>query len=295
MQFLRARSGQWSFERLAALAIAVVPAIWLAWLALVHDLGPRPLNEAIHFSGQWAIRFVFLALAITPTRRIFQASRLILARRILGVAGFGYALLHLGLYIIDQRLDLGHVVAEIAMRIYLTIGAVALIGLLALASTSSDRAVKQLGSASWNRLHRIVYLTAVLATIHFLLQVKADIWEPTLMAGFLLWLFGYRIVQRTAAQVTVAHLIGLALVAALLTAALEAAWYALATGIDARRILAAHLDLFGDLRPAWGVVLVGLAIAALAPARLRLKPQDESARLSSLKAASGATRGQSLS
>jgi sulfoxide reductase heme-binding subunit YedZ len=262
MPFLRERSGKWSAVKIAACAVATAPALWLAWRAANADLGPRPLTEAIHESGLWAVRLLWLALAVTPARRILAAPRLILARRTLGVAACAYTLLHLTLYAADLSFDLGRVVSEIVLRIYLTIGAVALIGLIMLASTSWDGAIARLGSMRWNALHRLVYALAVLASVHFFLQSKIDVWEATLMAGLLLSLFGYRLLHRVAGDVTPARLLALAVAAAALTALGETAWYAAATGVDAWRILAAQFDLAVTIRPAWWVLLAGLMAAA---------------------------------
>src|SRR5262249_42153169 len=97
-------------------------------------LGARPTNEAIHQIGRWTLRLIVIALAITPLRAILQWSRLILVRRMVGVAACAYALFHLTLYTADQMFDLAKVASEIISRIYLTIGFAALLGLAALAA-----------------------------------------------------------------------------------------------------------------------------------------------------------------
>ena len=150
MPFLRERSGRWSPVKSVAFAASILPAIWIAYQAATGDLGARPVTEAIHQAGDWALRFLFVTLAITPAQRILHYPRIILARRTLGVASAGYALLHLSLYVLDQHFDLFKVASEIVLRIYLLIGAVALAGLITLASTSTDAAISRLGSARWN-------------------------------------------------------------------------------------------------------------------------------------------------
>lgn len=287
------RSGRLSPEKTVALAVAVAPALWLLGRALLGDLGPRPVTEAIRQTGDWAVRLLFLTLAVTPARRIFSAPRLILARRTLGVATFCYAALHLGLYILDQKGDLLVVAREILLRFYLTIGFVALLSLTAMASTSNDRAVRRLGSVRWNRLHMLVYPIAILAVFHFALQEKLDATEPLLMGGLLSWLFGYRLLHRATGGVTPLMLVGLALAAGAATAALEAGWYAATTGVDASRVLAAQLDVTIAIRPALWVAGAGLLIAAIAT-RTAL-PQRASRRSKSSSAASGAIHGQSAS
>jgi sulfoxide reductase heme-binding subunit YedZ len=292
MPFLRERSGRWSPEKIAAFAIALFPAFWIGYRVLAGDLGPRPLNELTHETGSWSVRLLLLALAISPARRIFAASRLVLARRTLGVGACFYIVAHLFLYIYDQHFNLIVVAREIVLRFYLLIGAVALLGMVALAATSWDGAVRRLGAVRWSRLHRLVYPIAVLAIVHFILQAKLRVYEPMMMAGFLFWLFGYRLVHKWAGQVTRMWLFGLAFIAALLTALAEYFWYALATGVDASRVLAAYLDPELGLRPAEWVLIVGLAVA-FASLPFAAKSQGARSRRTAAMAASGATQVQS--
>src|SRR5262249_19172940 len=145
MPFLREKTGRWSPEKIAAFAVAIAPALWLLYLVLSDQLGARPVTEALHFIGRWVVRLILLALLITPARRLLNWGKLINARRTLGVAAACYAVFHFTLYIVDQKYDLAKVASEIALRFYLTIGFVALIGLIALGLTSTDAAVRRLG------------------------------------------------------------------------------------------------------------------------------------------------------
>src|SRR6266487_1822818 len=106
MAFLRERSGRWSPLKIVAFTGAVLPALWIAYQALTDDLGARPVTEAIHQAGDWALRFLLITLAITPAQRILNYPRITLARRTLGVACAGYAVLHFSLYVLDQHFDL---------------------------------------------------------------------------------------------------------------------------------------------------------------------------------------------
>jgi methionine sulfoxide reductase heme-binding subunit len=99
----------------------------------------------IHATGLWSVRFMLITLAITPIARMLDFSRLLLVRRIVGIAALAYALTHLGLYIADQKFVLAVVVSEIALRFYLTVGFLAVIGLAALVATSTDESVRRLG------------------------------------------------------------------------------------------------------------------------------------------------------
>jgi sulfoxide reductase heme-binding subunit YedZ len=267
MPFLRERSGRWSPPKIIAFALAIVPALWLAWQAAAGELGARPIEEALHQAGDWAVRMLLLSLAISPARRILAMPSLIQARRTIGVAAFAYGMLHLTLYVALQKFDVAKVASEIVLRIYLTVGFVTLIGLMILAITSTDAMVKRLGGSRWQTLHRVVYGLAVLAIAHFLMQTKLDVSQSMMMAGFLVWLLVYRLGNRTIGEIGPWRLTILAILAAAATAAGEAAWYGISTGVDARRVLAANLDIGYGLRPAVWVLVVGLAIAAAAVLR----------------------------
>jgi sulfoxide reductase heme-binding subunit YedZ len=244
-------------------AALFLPALLLAQAAWEHALGPKPWAAATHESGTWAIRLLLLGLLVTPARQVLRQARIGQVRRMVGVACFAYALLHLGLYAGDNGFDLLKVGSEIVQRIYLTIGFAALAGLAALAATSTDAALRRMGGASWRRLHRLVYPLAALALMHFTLQSKADVTEPMLMAGLFAWLMGYRAIAPAGGAPGVLALAGLAVAAAGVTGAVEFAWYALATGIDPWRVLAANLDVAFGLRPALWVGVAGLGAAVL--------------------------------
>lgn len=293
MPFLRERSGAWSPEKIAALAGVCLPAVWLCYRVWTDDLGPRPLTEVIHFVGDWVVRLLWITLAITPAARLLKAPKVLLARRTLGVATAVYALVHISLYTADQKFDLLVVGSEIALRIYLTIGFVALLGLVALMVTSTDAMIRRMGPR-WNQLHRLAYPIAILAAIHFLLQSKNDVWQPMLMVGFLLWLFGYRILQRITRQVSYVQLSMLAFVCAALTLATEIGWYRFRSNVPVERIWRANFDFSYIIHPAWWVLAVALAIPVFVWL-WSLRPQRTAARKTASKAASGASRVQSAS
>src|SRR5262249_33560223 len=139
---------------------------------------------------------LLVSLAVTPLARTGRFSGLIDVRRMIGVGAFVYAACHILLYIADQMFDLWKVGSEIVLRLYLTIGFIALLGLTALAVTSTDAMVRRLGGRRWQRLHQLVYGIALLALIHFFQQTKADVWVPTFTAGLFTWLMGYRLMMR---------------------------------------------------------------------------------------------------
>ncbi len=258
-------SGRTSPLKLAIFVALFGPALWTALSFAMGWLQPQPYTAAIREIGLWTIRLIFIALAITPLRSILQWPRLILVRRMIGVAAFAYALTHLSLYTADQMFDLVKVASEIVSRIYLTIGFTAVLGLSALAATSTDGMVRRLGGRHWQRLHRLVYVIALLAVVHFCMQSKLDLWEPSIMAGIYSWLMGYRLLARYLAvrgRLPLIWIGVLGVAAAVLTALGEAAYFWLAFGVDPMRVVAANWSLMTGVRPAAVVLGVALAVTA---------------------------------
>jgi sulfoxide reductase heme-binding subunit YedZ len=205
------------------------------------------------------VRLILLSLLVTPLRRVAQWPKLINLRRMIGVAAFAYALAHFTIYVVlDQKLALLHVTSEIVLRFYLTIGFVALLGLTALAATSTDGMVKRLGGQLWSRLHKLVYLIAALAIFHFYLQSKVDVSEPVLMMGLYFILMIYRLLQKFRFPAA-AVVVGSAVLAPIATAILEATWYAVVRHINFWMVLGANIDFDNDFRPSIYVAAAGLA------------------------------------
>jgi sulfoxide reductase heme-binding subunit YedZ len=195
-------------------------------------------------------------------------------RRMIGVAAFSYAAVHLTLYFVDEGYDLWLVATEIIRRIYLTIGFTTLTGLAVLATTSTDGWQRRLGARRWQSLHRFIYLIALLAVIHFCLQSKLDEWEPTVMAGIYLWLMGCRAItwRLGRGKLPLWAMIAVSLAAAMLTALGEAFYFWVAMGAPMALVLAADLSLDTGLRPAWVVLVSTVGVALLAALRMLVKP-----------------------
>ena len=254
-------AGRLSPLKLAVFVALFVPGLWVIAAFAAGWLGARPLNEAIHQIGLWTIRLIFITLAVTPLRHIVQWPPLLQVRRMLGVAAFAYAGAHLLLYAGDQAFDLAKIATEIAVRIYLTIGFAAVLGLAALAATSTDAMIRRIGAVRWQRLHRLVYVIALLAVVHYCMQSKLDLWEPTIMAGIYGWLMGYRLLARfagTRGRLSPAWVGGLGLVIPVLTALGETGYFWLAYGVDPMRVIAANWSLATGIRPA--VIVLGLGL-----------------------------------
>jgi sulfoxide reductase heme-binding subunit YedZ len=269
LQVWRDRRGKLSWLRVAALTFLLMPVAIALWNAdaIVH--GARPLNDVIHRAGFWMLMFLLVTLAITPLRRIIRFGQLIDVRRMLGVGAFVYGAAHISLYTADQMFDLFKVASEIVQRVYLIIGFTALIGLAALAATSTDAMVRRLGALRWQRLHYAVYGIGVLALIHYFQQTKADVSVPTFTAGVFTWLMGYRIVVklwRVRGELSTPALVGLSVAVAALVFVAETIGIAIVFNVSPLVVLQADLDFDVDLdmiRPGWLVLAAGLAVTAL--------------------------------
>lgn len=174
-------------------AASLLPVAWLAWQALYGSLGVNPVETLNRFTGDWALRFLLIALAVTPVRRITGWPALARLRRMLGLFAFFYVCLHLSSYIgVDLYFDWAALWRDVLKRRYITLGMLAFVLLLPLALTSTNAMIRRLGGRRWQALHRSVYAIGVLGVAHFWMMVKADIREPLLYAVILALLLGYR-------------------------------------------------------------------------------------------------------
>ena len=148
--------------------LLALPAVWLMYAAANDALGPNPAGALIRQTGDWTLRALCLALAITPLRVLTGQLLLMRFRRMIGVNVFVYAVLHLLCYAwLDMGLELADIARDIAKRPFILVGFLALLILASLAATSFNRAVRWLGSQRWQALHRSVYAVAALAVLHF--------------------------------------------------------------------------------------------------------------------------------
>ncbi len=172
--------------------VCLVPFITLVIGAVNNTLGTNPVETMTHETGEWTLRFLLLTLMITPLRRLSGKSWLIKLRRMLGLYAFFYACLHFITYIwFDQYFDWMEVVRDIPKRPFITVGFTAFVLLIPLAVTSNNKMIRLL-KKNWVKLHKLVYVIAVLGVLHFLWLVKADTLEPLIYASILLILLGYR-------------------------------------------------------------------------------------------------------
>jgi sulfoxide reductase heme-binding subunit YedZ len=178
--------------------VFVLCALPLAWLTLSAfgvaglSLGPNPVEALLHGLGLWALRLLLLTLCVRPAAVMLRQPRLMRLRRMVGLYAFTYVALHfLTWLVLDRGLDWNGVVADIAKRPFITVGFAAFVLLLPLAVTSTDRWMRRLGRR-WHSLHRLVYVAALLGSLHFLWLVKADWREPALYIAGYVALMGWR-------------------------------------------------------------------------------------------------------
>jgi sulfoxide reductase heme-binding subunit YedZ len=182
------------------IALGFIPFIWVG-LALLSDLyrgtnylTAEPITEMEHFTGKWILRFLALALSITPAIALTRLGWLIKYRRTFGLFAFFYACTHFSIYLtLDLELYFSEIWEDISERPYITIGFTALMLLVPLAITSTKAWIRRLGNTRWKALHRLVYVSSVLGIIHFWMSVKRDVTSPILFSLLFASLLGWRI------------------------------------------------------------------------------------------------------
>jgi methionine sulfoxide reductase heme-binding subunit len=190
-----------TFERNIALSKCLVfplciwPFLLLVWDAMHGRLGADPVNALIHRSGWWALLMLMLSLSMTPLRRITGKPWWIRFRRLLGLYAFFYACIHFSSYLLDRGARWDDIWKDVFKRPYITVGFSAFILLIPLAITSTKGMMRRLGSR-WQKLHKSVYVIAILGVVHFWWQVKADIRQPLTFAIILAVLLAFRIFKK---------------------------------------------------------------------------------------------------
>ena len=182
-------------------AAALLPMAWMVHLALTGGLGPEPVAEGVRQTGLWALRFLLLALAVTPLRRLTGLAGLARFRRMIGLFAFAYVLLHVATYVgIDQFFDWQAVWKDIVKRPYITVGMGAFVILTALAATSTNAMVRRLGGRRWRNLHKTVFVAGAAGCLHYIMLVKGWQTTPFVYAGLLALLMAARLGHRTATK-----------------------------------------------------------------------------------------------
>jgi methionine sulfoxide reductase heme-binding subunit len=181
----------------ATFLLCLLPLAKLAFDVSADELTANPIEAGMNRLGFWALSFLIASLAASPMKALFGWTWPLRVRRMVGLFAFFYAALHLTTYVaLDQAFALRDIGLDIVKRPFITIGLAAFIVLVPLAVTSTDRAVRKLGFRRWKRIHRLVYLAAILAIVHFVWRVKADLLVPGLYGVLLAALLGVRLALR---------------------------------------------------------------------------------------------------
>ena len=278
LKLWRDARGRLSALRIAALVLLLLP-IALAFTApwTSEEFNARPFNDLTHRAGYWTLMFVIISLAVTPLRRIARYGALVDVRRMIGVGAFCYAVAHILFNIANEKFNVAKVATEIVLRLYLTIGFISFLGLTALAVTSTDGMVRRLGGRRWQKLHQLIYVIVLLALVHFFQQTKLNVWWPTLIAGLVGWLLGYRIMVRgRSGEPSALMLLGLTVAVTALTFICEAIGIAIGFNTSPWMVLQTAFDVYLDvdsidIRPGWLVLAAGLVVVALDVVRSRMR------------------------
>ena len=187
----------------ALFVLALVPLAILVHRGIDNDLGANPVETINRFTGDWVLRFLLIALVVTPLRRLSGWNVLLRFRRMAGLFAFFYVSLHFLSYAwLDQSFVLPDIVKDVAKRPYITVGFVCFLMLIPLAATSTSGMIRRLGARRWQQLHRLVYVIGIGGIVHFLWLVKSDIAQPLIYGMILALLLGFRLWHRARERLT---------------------------------------------------------------------------------------------
>lgn len=181
------------WRRLIIFLCALIPFAWLVFNTVTQQLGADPAKTIVLFTGEWTLYFLFITLSVTPLRRLLKWNWLMPHRRMLGLFALFYGVLHLLSYLIFiLGLDFSRLVSETLKRPYITVGFPALLILIVLGVTSTQKMMRRLGK-NWVKLHRLIYLALILAWIHILWQVRSSYLEAAVYGAIVTVLLGIRL------------------------------------------------------------------------------------------------------
>ncbi len=201
------------FSVLLIVALCIPPA--LAIMGLASDIlggtryfGSNPIKEGEHFLGRWTLRLLVVTLAVTPLRQLTGWNWLAKHRRTIGLFAFGYLTLHWIAYaFLDVQLNWTDLKKDLLKRPYIYLGMTALVLMIPLVVTSTKAMIRRLGR-NWARLHRLLYVIAILGVIHYAMAVKKDLTDPLTYALMLSLLFGWRLSRWSRKATTAARTVG---------------------------------------------------------------------------------------
>jgi sulfoxide reductase heme-binding subunit YedZ len=185
------------FNKLLISLNAVLPLVFVASDGLRGNLGANPLEFFLRATGVLTLVLIVATLSVTPLRKIFGWNSLIKYRRMLGLYAFFYGCVHLLTYsIFDKSLDVREIAADVLQRPFIAVGMTALVLMIPLAVTSTNKMIRRIGGKRWSSLHKLTYAVAVLGVIHFWMIVKSDVFYPAIFATAVAGLLGFRLFNR---------------------------------------------------------------------------------------------------
>ena len=181
------------YFRSSVFLLSTIPFIVIVYKIFLNKLGPEPIKEITHHTGEWTLLFLIFTLAMSPLKQITNMNIWISVRRMLGLFAFFYASLHMLTYIgLDYRFDMNEISKDILTKRFIFVGFAAWLLLVPLALTSSKKMMSVL-KQYWKKLHRLIYLIALLGVTHFIWLVKKDVTEPLIYLLIILFLLAFRI------------------------------------------------------------------------------------------------------
>ena len=173
--------------------LSTIPFLFIFYKIYFNKLGPEPVKEITHFTGEWTLIFICLTLSMTPLKRLTNSNIWISFRRMLGLFVFFYASLHLLTYVgIDYRFNLQPIIDDVLKKKYIFIGFAAWVLLLPLAITSSQMMMRLLKN-NWKKLHRLIYVIAIFGALHYIWLSKTIFFRPLVYLAIILVLLALRI------------------------------------------------------------------------------------------------------
>jgi sulfoxide reductase heme-binding subunit YedZ len=174
--------------------VCLAPLFWAGWRAWNQDLTANPIEFITHFTGDWTIRFIVFALAVSPLRKLLNQPQWIRYRRMIGLFAFFYGSLHFMTWLwLDKFFDVHEMVKDVVKRPFITAGFLAFILMVPLAVTSTSGWIRRMGGKRWSALHKLIYITAIAAVIHYYWLVKSDIRLPLLYGSLVTLELLYRL------------------------------------------------------------------------------------------------------
>ena len=180
------------YFRSSVFLLSTIPFIVITYKIFLNKLGPEPIKEITHHTGEWTLLFLIFTLAMSPLKQITNMNIWISIRRMLGLFAFFYASIHMLTYVgLDYRFDMSEISKDILTKRFIFVGFAAWLLLVPLALTSSKKMMSIL-KQYWKKLHRLIYLIALLGVTHFIWLVKKDVTEPLIYLLIILFLLAFR-------------------------------------------------------------------------------------------------------